>query len=308
MLKKFKIIIIILISNFFNANLYALQNTIVAKVGNTTVSSYDLKNKIRTSLVLSNQEINQKNINKIKNLSIKDLINLRIKAIETSKYNIQLDQKEIFDQLKRISLNDIDNFKNKFEINGLDYNIFLEELRTELKWQKLIFSLYSKKITIDKSEIDKKVENIKNQNLKKKQFKLSEIEISLDDMTDISSLEIELKDFIKKTNFDQAAKKFSISPTASDGGNLGWIDTMSLSKDMLKIIEKMKLGEISKPIKKFNSVTFYTVTDIREIDNNNTDVEKIREKFVNREKNELFKLYSNNHLSKKKNNIFIEFK
>ena len=119
MLKKFNIIVIILILNFFNNNLFALQNTIVAKVGNATVSSYDLKNKIRTSLVLSNQEINQNNINKIKNLSLNGLINLRIKAIETSKYNIQLDQKEIFEQLKRISLNDIDNFKNKFEINGI---------------------------------------------------------------------------------------------------------------------------------------------------------------------------------------------
>ena len=51
---------------------------------------------------------------------------------------------------------------------------------------------------------------------------------------------------------------------------------MSLSKDMLKVIEKMKLGEISKPIKKFNTVTFYTVSDIREIDSNKTDVGKIR--------------------------------
>ena len=308
MLNKFKIIIIILIFYLFNANLYALQNKIIAKVGNATVSSYDLKNKIKTSLVLSNQEVNQSNINKIKNLSLNSLINLRIKEIETSKYNIQLNKKEIFEQLERISLNDIDNFKNKFKINGLNYNIFLEELGTELKWQKLIFSLYSEKITIDESEIDKNIEKIKNQKLKKKQFKLSEIEISIENMTDISSLEIELKDFIKKTNFNEAAKKFSVSPTASDGGNLGWIDTMSLSKDMLKVIEKMKLGEISKPIKKFNTVTFYTVSDIREIDNNIADVEKIRESFVNRARNELFKLYSNNHLSKKKNNIFIEFK
>ena len=69
---------------------------------------------------------------------------------------------------------------------------------------------------------------------------------------------------------------------------------MSLSKDMLKVIEKMKLGEISKPIKKFNTVTFYTVSDIREIDSNNTDVGKIRESFLNRARNEIFKLYSNN--------------
>ena len=160
MLKKFKIIIIILIFNFFNANLYALQNKIVAKVGNATVSSYDLKNKIRTSLVLSNQEINQNNINKIKNLSLNGLINLRSKKLKLQ--NIILTyQKEIFEQLKRISSNDIDNFKNKFKINGLNYNIFLEELSTELKWQKLIFSLYSEKITIDEFEINKNVEKIK---------------------------------------------------------------------------------------------------------------------------------------------------
>ena len=78
MLKKFNIILIILILNFFYTNLFALQNTIVAKVGNATVSSYDLKNKIRTSLVLSNKKINKNNINKIKNLSLNGLINLKI--------------------------------------------------------------------------------------------------------------------------------------------------------------------------------------------------------------------------------------
>ena len=37
-----------------------------------------------------------------KSLASNGLINLRIKEIETSKYDIQLDQKEIFEQLKRI--------------------------------------------------------------------------------------------------------------------------------------------------------------------------------------------------------------
>ncbi len=308
MFRKFRMIMMIIMISLLTPKLYALQNTIVAKVGNSTVSSYDLKNKIRTSLILSNQEINQNNINKIKNLSLNSLINLRVKEIETSKYKIQINQNEIFDQLEKISLNDINNFKNKFENNNLDYGIFLKELTTELKWQKLIFSLYSEKIDIDEQEINKNIEKIKKQSLKKKQFKLSEIEISIDETTNVTSLETELKEFIKKTNFSEAAKKFSISPTASDGGNLGWIDVTSLSQDMLKVIEKMSLGEISEPIKKFNTVTFYSLSDTREIDNDKTNVEKIRENFINRAKNEMFKLYSNNHLSKKKNNIFIEFK
>ncbi len=74
MFRKFRMIMMIIMISLLTPKLYALQNTIVAKVGNSTVSSYDLKNKIRTSLILSNQEINQNNINKIKKDSVDSLI------------------------------------------------------------------------------------------------------------------------------------------------------------------------------------------------------------------------------------------
>ena len=44
-----------------------INNKILLKVGNKIITNYDLQNKILTSLILSNQEINQKNIDKLKN-------------------------------------------------------------------------------------------------------------------------------------------------------------------------------------------------------------------------------------------------
>ena len=305
--KRLKVILIFVVLVFFNINLFALENVIIAKIGNKTISSYDLKNKIRTSLILSDQEINQVNINKIKRLSLSSLINLRLKELEVLNYNVSIDQKQIIDQLNVISSDNITSLKQKFKLNNLDYKTFLSELEIELKWQKLIFSLYSKKVKIDDNNVQKNIEKIILENKKIKQYKLLEIEILINDQTNIETLNKEIQDFIKQSNFKEAAKKFSISPTAKDGGNLGWIDSISLSKEMFSMVDKMKIGEISQPIKKFNTVSFYKVSDTREADKN-IDLEKIRKNFIDLQKNELFKLYSNSHLSKKKNNTFIELK
>lgn len=305
--KKFKIILIILILNFLNSYSFSVENLILAKVGNKTVSSYDLKNKIRTTLILSNQEINQINIDKIKRLSLSSLINFKIKEIETSKYNIQVEQNKVLKQLNDISSNNIQGLKQKFKINNLNYEIFVKELETEIKWQNLILSLYSKNVKIDDKEVEKDVKKFLTENSSIQQFKLAEIEILDEGTNSQQALDKELRDFINSSNFAEAAKKFSISPTANTGGDLGWIDSVSLSKEMLLIIENLKIGEISKPIKKSNTISFYKLNDIRNIDNK-IDLELIRNKITNRKKIDLFKMYSNSHLSKKKNNIFINIK
>ena len=49
-----------------------IQNKIIIKVGNEIVTSYELKNKIMRSLILSGIEINQDNIDKIKKKSVEN--------------------------------------------------------------------------------------------------------------------------------------------------------------------------------------------------------------------------------------------
>ena len=45
----------------------AVQDKIIANVQNEIITAYDMENEIRTLLILSGQEISQKNIDKTKN-------------------------------------------------------------------------------------------------------------------------------------------------------------------------------------------------------------------------------------------------
>ena len=122
----------------------AVQDKIIANVQNEIITAYDMENEIRTLLVLSGQEISQKNIDKTKKIALNNLINLKLKEIETSRFNIKLNDKAVDEYLIRLTSNNVSSLKKKFEINDLNYDHYLYKIENELKWQSLIFSKYSK--------------------------------------------------------------------------------------------------------------------------------------------------------------------
>ena len=147
-----KILFFFLISILFNfQNIFAkVENNIVLKVENEIITNFEIKNKIIATLILANQEINQSNINKLKKQALDFLIKQKLKKIELSKYNLKVDQQKINNYLNGISSNNINSLKDKFLNNGIDFQLFYEELEIDFLWQKYIYQVYSKKLRLMK--------------------------------------------------------------------------------------------------------------------------------------------------------------
>jgi peptidyl-prolyl cis-trans isomerase SurA len=284
------------------------ENKIIIKVQNQIITNYEIKNKILTNLVLSNQEINQENINNLKRQTLDFLLSLKLKKIELSKHNFKKDNQQINNYLKRVSSNDIDGLKKKFEINKLSYNLFIDEIETEFKWQKLIYKIYSRRIQIDEKNIQKELENLIKNQKNIDEFRISEIEILSNNINEEKEYISFIKKQIETIGFEDAALKFSASTTAANKGDLGWINSQSLSKKMFNIISKMSIGEISKPIERPNGILFLKLQEKKTSNTNELDINKLKIQLIDQKKNELFGLYSRSHLSKIRNNSLIEYK
>ena len=290
-----------------NNNLYGFNSKIIVKVEDEIITNYDLKNKILITLILANQEINQQNIDELKKAVLDQLINLKLKKIELLKYKIKKDEGRINSYLKSISGNNIQNFKNKFFENNLDFELFLDEVDTEIRWQQLIYTLYGKKIDINEATIDVEVEKIIKERSNVEEFELYEIEISSN--LDVPEKQI-IEDILKKINtigFENSALNFSTSTTSSQKGYLGWINGKTLSKEIYLILSKMKIGEISKPIKKQNNILFLKLNNKRTIKPEQLEIKKLKSDIIEKKKADLFNLYSQSRLSKLKNNSFIQY-
>jgi len=306
-MKKLIKFLIIVSSLFFSSSVYGnISSKIIVKVENEIITNYDLKNKILTTLVLSGQEINQKNVNSLKRSMLNQLINLKLKKLELLKYKVQKDEVRINSYLNSISNNNIQDFKKKFVENDISFELFLDEIDTDFRWQKLIYALYSKKINIDEKTVNKEIKKIIEEKSSVDEFELSEIEITLDS-ENVEKKIVEISEKINKIGFENTALNFSISSTSSQKGYLGWVNAEALSKEIYHVLSKINPGEVSEPIRKQNNILFLKILDKRVVKSKELNMEKLKKDVISQKRTDLFNLYSQSRLSKLKNSSYIKY-
>ena len=298
---------VILLTIFFDSFVLAKNTKILVKIENEIITNFDVQNKIISSLILAKKEINQVNINNFKKASLENLVQNRLKKIELRKYNIKSDEKQINSYLNSISSNNVENLKNAFKGYNLDFKEFTDEIDVEFRWRKFIYQMYKKKINIKPEDVAQEIsDNLKKQN-NIVEYNLSEIEIlSNNNSSNLETITL-IQDEIKVAGFESAVSKFSISSTSTKNGELGWINSNSLSKEFVKILNKMQKGQVSDPIKKQDKIFFLKLNDKKISNYTNTDFEKLKNDLLIQKQNELFNLYSNSHISKLRNTNLIQY-
>ena len=180
----------------------------------------------------------------------------------------------------------------------------MEEIKTEFQWQSLIYNIYAKKINLDEKEIANELNKIILEQKLVIDYNLSEIETKFLKENELK----EIIDYINNFNFEKAAQKYSVSTSAIDGGNIGWINSESLSKNILELLKDLNVGEYTKPIKRDDSFFIFYLNDKRKVSNFDKDnLEKLKKSIIDKKTNDLLTMYSNNHLSIKRNKTLIDY-
>ena len=121
--------------------------------------------------------------------------------------------------------------------------------------------------------------------------------------------QITIKDLIKnikENGFENTAIQFSSSPTAQQGGRLGWINESKFSQLLLKFIKKTKIGTITKPIPISGGILILKVENKR-FEENKMDLDKKMKELIEIEKNNQLNNFSRNYFNQVKNNIKIKY-
>ena len=286
------------------------QNKILINVGNQIITSYELKNRVKTILILNNKELNQDNINKTKREAVNFLINSKLKKEEILKFNTAPNNESVSRYLNNISSKyntDTSGLKKIFIDNNISYELFLDEVKTEFAWQQLIFNSHRKKIKLNEKEIDEELNQIITKQKQAEEYNLAEIEVLLENNVNDKKKIEEIKNQINEIGFEDTAIKYSTSLSALEGGNLGWIASQSLSNIILNSVKEMKPGDVTEPIFQSETAIFIKLLDKRKISFNDINLEKMKSQIISQKKNELLNLFSNSYLSKIKNSTLIQY-
>ena len=174
-------------------------------------------------------------------------------------------------------------------------------------WNNLIYEKYKNKLSIDVDKIKEDLKfKIENQN-KVEEYKLAEILFTPQSKsTEIDEIE-EIKDSIKKIGFESSAIAYSISNTASKGGNIGWLKKTQLSKNILKEVENLSIGQTTEVLNSPAGKLILMLQDKREV-NEEISFEEELKKATLIERNKQLNQFSSIYFKKVEINTIINEK
>ena len=293
-----------LLSKLFPKN----ELSIIAKVGNKIITSYDLEVEMKYLMALSPNLKSLTQSQKI-DLARESIIREKVKVNEILKYFELGQEANYLDKVTADTYYKL-GLKNEFEFGNYlsNYDLTIDDVKKKIEievvWNKLIYSKYKNQVEVDTEKIKKKLKEealkLKNQEV----FLLSEILFSAKNKEELDKKYTKVLKSIEAEGFKSTATIYSISDTAKFGGLIGWIQKNQLSDLVIDEILKINIGEFTKPINVPSGLLIIRV-DEKKIKELEIDLDLELKKVIQYEKNKKLKQFSFVYYKKIKNNIKI---
>ena len=339
--RELKYLSVITVSQFKNlddqeSSKIAVDSLIKDKIKISALANYD-------NIIIKDELINNQIVQSTQNIGFKSMEDFKL-YLKFEKYEFDEFKKKILLELKWNQLvyqfykNQIIIDKEKIEKklktlikeqkkreDYLVYEIFIEdalikELNKEsdekLKENNAVEELTENKVVVEEQDgIIIEAENASYNNKKNPIDVEKSIEKVAKAKTNEQITEIKTNDQItiddlieniKEKGFENTAIQFSSSPTAQQGGRLGWVSESKFSKLLLKSIKKTKIGTITEPIPISGGILILKVENKR-VEENKMDLDKKMKELIEIEKNNQLNNFSTNYFNQVKNNTKIKY-
>lgn len=226
---------------------FARSVKIVAVVNGDIISTEDIDNKAQIFTMTTRIPMNAQTRPMIMNRVLQSAIDEKIKLQDAEKNGINITDQDIDVSIANFEKqNNIPNggLKKMFKQNGTSYETYRQQVKSELAWGRLVRRNSSSDLVITQKEIEKTLQEALN-DLATPKYQVSEIFIRKKNAKNLNDLVSNLRN---DPRFELYAAQFSESPSASSGGNLGWVNQGKLAEPLEKALSKMKPGDISDTI------------------------------------------------------------
>ena len=269
LLFKFALIRFLLIQNHIDAK--EEFEGIIVSVNSEAITTFDLSERIKLVLKALNIDDNIENRDSVRERVLELLIIEKIKKEKVLNAKLSHTDEELTNFISAVYAfpkEEYNSFKKYVKEEGLDLDVILDQLSTELLWRKFSQQKFSSMITINQDEVKNMIESYKKK-AGKIEYNLSEIFIENKSDNSWADSEKRTKKIITMlkngSEFDTLASKFSDSTISDDDGNVGWIVEDNIDENIRRVVVDMKKGDFKGGIKTSNGYKIIKLLDKRKI-------------------------------------------
>lgn len=247
----------LLVSLFLLPNPSAAQGVmrIAAVVNDDVISAHDLAQRIRLTIATSRLPNTPQVRKRLASTILRTMIDERLKQQAAEKMEIEVTDDQIKQGLTRFAQSlkiPFDKLEVALAQNGIDIEVVKEQAEAEIAWTLYRNQISSQRLFVSENEIDAAMAQLEDSK-GKPEYNYAEIFIPVENPQEESSarqMAERLVDHAKQgASFAALARDFSQSPSATEGGELGWVQSGNIDPALENVLERLNIGDFSSPVR-----------------------------------------------------------
>lgn len=228
---------------------------IAATVNEDIISVYDLISRTRLAIVASRLEDNNETRQRVARQLLRIMIEEKLQMQEAKRLGISVTNKELEEAIERIEQNNRwppGQFKAFLQATQIPPAAALEQIRANLSWQKVVRRRLRPQVDISDTEVDEALAKLR-ENIGKPENRVAEIYLPVERPQQEAEVQRAAETIVQRikagTPFPVLAQQFSQSPSAAQGGDLGWLQPGQMEPQLERAVQSLQPHEASAPIR-----------------------------------------------------------
>jgi peptidyl-prolyl cis-trans isomerase SurA len=245
---------------------------VVALVNDEVISQSDVRNRMRIILLSFPGKPDEATLREAQAKAIEGLIEEKIQLREFHKLvkdhdieDAEIDQR--IAGMARQSKMEPDKFLAELAAEGINLQSLRDQVKADIAWSTIIRGRFARNIRVSELRIDEMMERVK-ESLDKPQVRLGEIFLYAPDQESrnnaLKTAETLKQQIEQGAQFEAVAQQFSAAPSASAGGDLGWLSPGDKGPEIEEAIKNAKPPALLPPIESEGGVYLIALLGRRE--------------------------------------------
>lgn len=234
---------------------FTLADGIVATVNDQVITGFDLRQRMLAVIVMSQVQPTEENIPAIQQQALQALIEERLQAQEIAKYDtLKISDEEVSQAIAGMAQDagtTPENYLAFLAQSGIRPSAMREQLRTEIGWQELVQGRFRSRARVSRAQVDQAVRQL-TEAASKPQYLIGEIYLEANrvggQQAAMNGAEQLVAQMVQGAPFQNVARQFSAAPSATRGGDAGWIVQGTVQPALQTALDALEVGQLSRPI------------------------------------------------------------
>lgn len=234
---------------------FQLTDGILVTVNDSVITGFDLRQRMLLLIAMTQVQPTAENIPAIQNQAMNALIDERLQNQELTKYeDLKVTDEDVEREVAAMAQEvgtSADNYVQYLAQGGIRPQTFRDQLRTQIGWSQLVGGRFQGRARVSRAAVEAALRSA-NEAAAKKQYLVGEIYIEASrvggQQAALNGANQLVQQMVQGAPFQAVAQQFSAAPSATRGGDAGWVVEGSVPAPVQQAFDQLAAGQLSRPI------------------------------------------------------------